>query len=131
MYAKSKGIIVHTNEAGESLGKLWQGLSKFFTHFFCLVIGGGSSHNIGFFLGLFAFAFSTSTSLPLYASLRGTLQQQSAEISTNKGKRTQSFRMLSLVSVVLAVCLILPGILVSGNTPVSIYPSMFVDEDRG
>ncbi|CAL1712439.1 unnamed protein product [Somion occarium] len=77
-YAHAKGILT-TNPAGDSLGPLWQGIS------------------------VIAFAFTTSFTLPLYAALRGSVQP-----GVPKSKRANSFKLLSVLSVGLAILLIIP-----------------------
>ncbi|KAM5539447.1 hypothetical protein V8D89_006899 [Ganoderma adspersum] len=75
MYTKH---IVEPIAYSSSLGKLWDGIPAF------------------------AFTFATSSTVPLYASLKGTTQP------TPKPKRSKSFKLLSLLSVLLAVVLTLP-----------------------
>ncbi|KAH8082022.1 hypothetical protein BXZ70DRAFT_979564, partial [Cristinia sonorae] len=77
-YAHAKGIRT-TNPTSESLGILWQGIS------------------------IFAFAFATTNTLPLYAALKGSLLP-----GQPKPRRTRRFTLLSLMSIGLAALLILP-----------------------
>lgn len=77
-YAHAKGILTF-NPVGESLGPLWEGLS------------------------VIAFAFTTTSTLPLYAALRGKL-----EPGAPKPKRSQSFWTLTILSVGIATLLIIP-----------------------
>lgn len=58
-----------------------------------------------------AFAFTSSSTLSLYSSLRGSYQP----ITTTKPSKTRSFKLLSVVSVALAVLLILPLVIFSAN----------------
>ncbi|KAF8813739.1 hypothetical protein BYT27DRAFT_7180497 [Phlegmacium glaucopus] len=58
-----------------------------------------------------AFAFCTSSTLPLYASLKTTAHP----ISTAKTPRSRSFRFLSFLSVVAAVLLLLPSLLFASS----------------
>src|ERR1700733_12835168 len=60
---------------------------------------------------IIAFAFTTSSTLPLYASLKGTTQA----VTTVKTPRTRSFKILSALSVFVAVLLMLPLILFSAR----------------
>ncbi|KAH9948870.1 hypothetical protein B0H21DRAFT_206093 [Amylocystis lapponica] len=80
-YARGKGIAVPTGNS-TSLGVLWQDVSTI------------------------AFAFTTSSTVSLYAALRGTIQS----VNT-RPKRSQSFKLLSALSVGLAVLCILPLVL--------------------
>ncbi|KAF9046222.1 hypothetical protein BJ165DRAFT_1403704 [Panaeolus papilionaceus] len=63
-----------------------------------------------------AFAFCSSSTLPLYASLKTTSH---SIITTGKPPRARSFRLLSLTSVVLAVLCLLPSVIFSSfpNSP--------------
>ncbi|KAI0784770.1 hypothetical protein C8Q75DRAFT_777550 [Abortiporus biennis] len=88
-YAHAKGIL-SVNPTGDSLGVLWQGIS------------------------VFTFAFTTSCTLPLYASLRGTVQPGGP-----KSKRSRSFKLLSAISVALASLLIVPLIFFRSIIPPS------------
>ncbi|TBU44418.1 hypothetical protein BD309DRAFT_1000494 [Dichomitus squalens] len=78
-------IYMHTKHIVEpiayssSLGKLWDGIPTF------------------------AFAFATSSTVPLYASLKGTV-----EPVTPKPRRSQSFKLLSILSLTLALAFTLP-----------------------
>ena len=49
------------------------------------------------------FAFATSSTVPLYASLKGTVDPLN-----NKAKRMRSFKLLSVLSVVITVAMTLP-----------------------
>lgn len=60
---------------------------------------------------IIAFAFTSSSTLPLYASLKGTTQP----ITTAKTSRTRSFNILSALSVSIAILLTFPLILFSAN----------------
>ncbi|CAL1712443.1 unnamed protein product [Somion occarium] len=92
-YAHAKGILT-TNPAGDSLGPLWQGIS------------------------VIAFAFTTSFTLPLYAALRGSVQP-----GVPKSKRANSFKLLSVLSVGLAILLIIPlTFFEATDSPVSTSP---------
>ncbi|KAI1794966.1 hypothetical protein LXA43DRAFT_1072407 [Ganoderma leucocontextum] len=71
--------IVEPIAYSSSLGKLWDGIPAF------------------------AFTFATSSTVPLYASLKGTTQPMRP-----KPKRSQSFKLLSILSVILAVAFTLP-----------------------
>ncbi|KAI0330492.1 hypothetical protein GY45DRAFT_1208512, partial [Cubamyces sp. BRFM 1775] len=77
-YMHAKGMLVPIAETA-TLGKLWQGTPAV------------------------AFAFSTFWTVPLYASLKGTVQPM-----TPKPRRSQSFKLLSALSVAMAVAVILP-----------------------
>jgi len=68
-----------------------------------------------------AFVFSSSWTLPLYASLRG-----SGPPITTKRRRRRSFRILIAVSVAIAIALVLPLCVFasSSNEPVSIPTSL-------
>ncbi|KAI0795249.1 hypothetical protein BC629DRAFT_1581827 [Irpex lacteus] len=82
-YAHAHGISLISrkdSQAEGSLGSLWQGLS------------------------IAAFTFATSSTLPLYSSLRTS----TSGFGASKPKRSRSFKLLSLSSVVLATALILP-----------------------
>ncbi len=54
-------------------------------------------------VGIAAFTFTTSSTLPLYAALRGA-----HEPGVPKPRRSRSFKLISLLSIVLATLLILP-----------------------
>ncbi|KAF8073907.1 hypothetical protein FPV67DRAFT_1576890 [Lyophyllum atratum] len=58
-----------------------------------------------------AFAFTSSATLSLYSSLRGSYQP----VTTAKQSKTRSFKLLSALSVALAVLLILPLVIFSAN----------------
>ncbi|KAF9480718.1 hypothetical protein BDN70DRAFT_893963 [Pholiota conissans] len=72
-----------------------------------------------------AFAFCSSSTLPLYTSLKGISQP----ISTSKSSRSRSFRIISLVSVIVAVLALLPSVLFAANLnhPASTIPPNFVN----
>lgn len=57
-------------------------------------------------LSIIAFTYTTSHTIPLYAALRGTYQP-----GLPKPKRSQTFKILSLLSIVIATALIVPTIL--------------------
>ncbi|PPQ69907.1 hypothetical protein CVT24_003241 [Panaeolus cyanescens] len=63
-----------------------------------------------------AFALCSSSTLPLYASLKTTSHPI---ITTGKTPRARSFRLLSLISVILAVLCLLPSVIFSAfpNAP--------------
>lgn len=67
-----------------------------------------------------AFAFCSSSTLPLYASLKST----SHPISTGKSPKSRSFRILSLSSAAIAVLLLLPSVIFAAfpNRPASVSP---------
>ncbi|TCD61210.1 hypothetical protein EIP91_008779 [Steccherinum ochraceum] len=77
-YAHARNIRP-ANPAAESLGILWQGIS------------------------IFAFVFTTSGTLPLYASLKGGQVP-----GQPKPKRARRFTLLSAISIAVAALLILP-----------------------
>ncbi|KAI0916886.1 hypothetical protein AcV7_005756 [Taiwanofungus camphoratus] len=77
-YSHAKGTLA-VNTSSTSLGSLWQPIATM------------------------AFAFGTSSTVPLYASLRGTVQPDNL-----KPKRSQSFKLLSVLSVGVAIVCILP-----------------------
>ncbi|KAI0693214.1 hypothetical protein BC835DRAFT_1354479 [Cytidiella melzeri] len=82
-YAHAKGISVLAQSdsgVGGSLGTLWQGIS------------------------IVAFTFATSSTLPLYSALRSSRSGLGGATT----KRSRSFSLLSLSSIVLATGLILP-----------------------
>ncbi|KAG6828578.1 hypothetical protein H0H92_007508 [Tricholoma furcatifolium] len=58
-----------------------------------------------------AFAFTSSSTLSLYSSLRGSYQP----VSTAKPSKFRSFKLLSALSVLLAVLLTLPLVIFSAN----------------
>ncbi|KAG6914094.1 hypothetical protein DXG01_002458 [Tephrocybe rancida] len=58
-----------------------------------------------------AFAFTSSSTLSLYTSLRGSHQP----VTTAKPSKARSFKLLSVVSVILAVLLTLPLVIFSAN----------------
>ncbi|TFK27543.1 hypothetical protein FA15DRAFT_692376 [Coprinopsis marcescibilis] len=85
--------------------------------------GGWFSNPPSFWQGIFtiAFAFTTTSTLPIYASLKSGVNP----VSTAKTPRSRSFRILSLTSVFCAILLILPLVIfaakpnipASGTTP--------------
>ncbi|GBE83045.1 hypothetical protein SCP_0500890 [Sparassis crispa] len=77
-YAHAKGMLV-VNPGSASLGILWEGSS------------------------IIAFAFSTSSTIPLYAALKGTIQA-----AQDRPRRSQSFKLLSVLSIGLAALCIFP-----------------------
>ncbi|OBZ68807.1 hypothetical protein A0H81_11193 [Grifola frondosa] len=77
-YMHAKGMLV-TSAGSASLGILWQGISTI------------------------VFTFTTASTIPLYSSLKGALQPGNAS-----PKRSQSFKLLSTLSVGFALLLILP-----------------------
>ncbi|PCH39918.1 hypothetical protein WOLCODRAFT_23714 [Wolfiporia cocos MD-104 SS10] len=78
-YAHAHGLLVPSATAN-SLSAFWQGIPTI------------------------AFAFTTVSTVPLYAALRGTTQP----MPNTRPKRLQSFKLLSLLSVAIAVLCILP-----------------------
>ncbi|TFK40871.1 hypothetical protein BDQ12DRAFT_680199 [Crucibulum laeve] len=81
-FAHSRGALeVHSGWL--SLGTFWQGITTT------------------------AFSFTSSSTLPLYASLKGTTHP----ITTTKTPRSRSFRLLSLLSILTATLLMLPSVL--------------------
>ena len=60
------------------------------------------------FSGTTVFAFCSSSTLPLYISLKGTTL---TPVSTAKTPISRSFRMISLLSVISAVLLLLPSVI--------------------
>lgn len=110
VYAHAKGILELTSR-GESLGLLWQGLS---TSLYTLLTD--TISNI--FTGIVAFTFTTSSTLPLYAALKGTYQP-----GIPKPKRSRSFKLLSALSIIIAVSLVLPPTIFRSNaSEVSVPP---------
>ncbi|KAI0058266.1 hypothetical protein BV25DRAFT_1891581 [Artomyces pyxidatus] len=93
-FAHAKGALV-ANPDWPHMGALWQGITTI------------------------AFIFATSWTLPLYAALRGTPQPGSP-----KRPRRSSFKVLSVVSVLVAIGLTVPLCIfaASPNVPVSAYP---------
>ncbi|KAI0763595.1 hypothetical protein BD413DRAFT_483917 [Trametes elegans] len=77
-YMHAKGLLVPVVESA-TLGELWHGLPAV------------------------AFAFTTWWTVPLYASLKGTVQPM-----TPKPRRSRSFKLVSLLAVALAVAGIMP-----------------------
>ncbi|KZT09256.1 uncharacterized protein LAESUDRAFT_735523 [Laetiporus sulphureus 93-53] len=78
-YAHAHGILA-SNASSISLGTLWQGTSTI------------------------AFAFTTSSTIPLYAALKGNAQPSMSP----RPRRSQSFKLLSAMSVGIAILCILP-----------------------
>ncbi|KAG6817001.1 hypothetical protein H0H87_000896 [Tephrocybe sp. NHM501043] len=77
-------------------------------------LGNGGWLRMGtFWQGLvtIAFAFTSSSTLSLYTSLRGSHQP----VTTAKPSKSRSFKLLSAVSVILAVLLTLPLVIFSAN----------------
>ncbi|OCH88672.1 hypothetical protein OBBRIDRAFT_734006 [Obba rivulosa] len=77
-YTHAKGMVT-AQASSSSLGSLWEGIP------------------------VIAFAFTTGSTIPLYASLKGDVQPELL-----KQKRSKSFKLLSLISVAFAFLLILP-----------------------
>ncbi|CCM06289.1 uncharacterized protein FIBRA_08540 [Fibroporia radiculosa] len=77
---------IASNASSNSLGTLWRGLS------------------------VIPFAFTTSSTIPLYASLRGTMQPLST-----RPRRSHSFKLLSVLSVGVAVLCIIPVAISQSN----------------
>ena len=105
-YAHIHGTL-HANSGLFRLGIFWEGISMFF---FSIC---SDFRWLTFFLiiATIAFAFTSSSTLPLYASLKGTTQP----ITTVKTPRTRSFKILSVLSVSMAILLTFPLILFSAN----------------
>ncbi|KAF9560903.1 hypothetical protein CPC08DRAFT_707773 [Agrocybe pediades] len=82
IYAHSQGLL-EPKSGWLGFGSVWQGLATT------------------------AFAFCSSSTLPLYASLKTT----TPAISTAKAPRSRSFRLISFFSVLLAVLLLLPSVI--------------------
>ncbi|KAI0754736.1 hypothetical protein C8Q80DRAFT_1140665 [Daedaleopsis nitida] len=95
-YMHANRILVPVSEP-TSLGKLWHGVPAI------------------------AFTFSTSSSVSLYASLKGTVDRVSP-----KPRRSHSFKLLSILSVAVAVSLTLPLVFfeASPKPPQSPSPSL-------
>ncbi|PSR72224.1 hypothetical protein PHLCEN_2v11899 [Hermanssonia centrifuga] len=93
-YAHGQGILdISTRD--ESLGTLWQGLS------------------------IIAFTFTTSSTLPLYAALKGTREPGV------KYKRSKSFKLLSALAIIIATLLILPPTIFRTMTTAPVGPISF------
>ncbi|KAH9851707.1 hypothetical protein C2E23DRAFT_886258 [Lenzites betulinus] len=92
-YMHAKDMLVPVGHP-ETLGKLWQGIP------------------------VVAFTFSTSWTIPLYASLKGTVQPMSP-----KPRRSQSFKLLAALSVAVAVAVVLPLAFFDASTPSEIPPA--------
>ncbi|KAF8957024.1 hypothetical protein BDZ97DRAFT_1924972 [Flammula alnicola] len=103
IYAHTHGLLeVQTGWLGA--GSIWQGLSTT------------------------AFAFCSSSTLPLYASLKGT----SPIISTGKTPRSRSFRIISFLSVVSAILFLLPSVIFAAfpNQPAVVVPPTSLPADN-
>lgn len=87
-YAHAKGAL-KVSDGWDRMGTLWQGITTI------------------------AFAFTSSSTLPLYASLKG-----SVSIVTTNPSRFYSFRSTSLLSVIIAVVFIFPLLLFSASSDV-------------
>ncbi|TFK52239.1 hypothetical protein OE88DRAFT_1628061 [Heliocybe sulcata] len=96
-YAQVRGA--DTVDPSPRMGSLWQGITTI------------------------AFAFSTTTTLPLYASLKGTPRS-----ITTASKHSLSFTLLSLLSVAVATGVMLPLVIAasSSNLQASDFPSTYV-----
>jgi hypothetical protein len=96
-YAHSQGVLrLHPHR--DHLGSLWQGTSCVCIHSVTSITTKTECH-----LATIAFAFATSSTLSLYASLDGTDHPVSTKIS-----RFRSFMALSTISAALATALIVP-----------------------
>lgn len=115
IYAHTQGILV-ADSGWLGSGFLWPGLSKSNDkqHIAMLIL---------FTSVTTAFAFSSSSTLPLYASLKST----SHPISTGKAPRSRSFRFLSLFSISVAVVLLIPSVIFAAfpNQPASVSLLVF------
>ena len=67
-----------------------------------------------------AFAFATSSTVPLYASLKGTVDPLN-----NKARRMQSFKLLSVLSVVITVAMTLPLVFYGASLTPRVRSSAF------
>ncbi|KAI0822056.1 hypothetical protein BC628DRAFT_1392163 [Trametes gibbosa] len=92
-YMHAKNMLVPVGDSA-TLGKLWQGIP------------------------VVAFTFSTWWTIPLYASLKGTVQPM-----TPKPRRSQSFKLLSALSIAVAVAVVLPLAFFDASTPSQIPPA--------
>ena len=106
MYTKH---IVEPIAYSSSLGKLWDGIRQSTLMNLCV-----QQANL-FLPAAFAFTFATSSTVPLYASLKGT-----TEPMMPKSKRSKSFRLLSLLSVILAVAFTLPLVFFEASAKVPV-----------
>ncbi|KAI0631913.1 hypothetical protein C8Q77DRAFT_1060500, partial [Trametes polyzona] len=86
-YMHAKGVLVPVGNFA-TLGKLWQEIP------------------------VVAFTFSTSWTVPLYASLKGTVHP-----TAPKPRRAQSFKLLSALSVAVSVAAVLPLAFFDASTP--------------
>lgn len=98
IYAHIHGLL----EAHSSAAPIWQGIGAFYNNITPIDM-------LNFCAATTAFAFCSSSTLPLYASLKST----SHPISTSKTPRSRSFRMLSLFSAAIAISLLLPSVIFS------------------
>ncbi|KAF8160866.1 hypothetical protein B0H34DRAFT_795722 [Crassisporium funariophilum] len=99
VYAHAHGLLqVHSGWLGT--GSFWQGITTT------------------------AFAFCSSSTLPLYASLKTTPHT----VSTGKTPRSRSFRIISTLSIVTATLLLLPSVLFAAfpNSPATSSFSLHV-----
>lgn len=96
-YAQTHGT--QTSEPEPKMGALWQSITTI------------------------ACAFSTALTLPLYASLKGTVQPM-----TTASKYSPSFKILSILSVAVATGLLLPLVVASAssNLQASGFPSTYL-----
>ena len=62
--------------------------------------------------GIVAFTFTTSSTLPLYASLKGTYQP-----GLPKPKRSRSWKLISFLSIVVGALLVLPPTIFRSTAP--------------
>ncbi|KAI0647838.1 hypothetical protein C8Q79DRAFT_1008244 [Trametes meyenii] len=86
-YMHAAGTLMPVADSA-TLGKLWQGLP------------------------VVAFTFTTWWTVPLYASLKGTVQP-----TTPKPRRSRSFKLLSVLSVAVAIAFILPLAFFDASAP--------------
>ncbi|KAI0373665.1 hypothetical protein BV20DRAFT_962228 [Pilatotrama ljubarskyi] len=89
-YMHAEGTLIPIADTA-TLGKLWQGIPAI------------------------AFTFCTWWTVPLYASLKGTVQPM-----TPKPRRLQSFKLLSALSVTIAVAAVLPLAFFDASIPTAI-----------
>ncbi|EAU86175.2 hypothetical protein CC1G_03386 [Coprinopsis cinerea okayama7 len=108
----------------------WLSILSFLVWYSCVIYAhakGKLPHEGGWFstqpsswqaIFMIAFAFTTTSTLPLYASLKSGTNKL---ISTAKTPRSRSFRILSLLSTFLATALILPLVIFAAkpNIPAS------------
>ena len=102
-YAHSKGSL-GVSPVWHRRSGLWEVISKCPRHHV-----GGHCHNYNS-TAVIAFVFTSSSTLPLYTALKGSLHH----VTTKAGK-PRSFKMLSLSSVVTAILLILPLVFISAS----------------